>query len=110
METSTKSPADAAGAARERVSNDLRLLIDDAQRLLSDAARYDDAQLTRLKQRLRDEVERVRGQFGEVQASAEAKLRQTAREADEAVHGHPYAAMGVAAVAGLLIGALLSRR
>jgi ElaB/YqjD/DUF883 family membrane-anchored ribosome-binding protein len=108
--SSTTTGGDATAAVRDHLSNDLRMLISDAQRLLNDAARYDDAQLAKVKQRLRDEVERVGSQFADAQAAVEAKAREVARDADEAVRGHPYAAMGVAAVAGLLVGVLLARR
>ena len=110
MNTSTNPAGDTAAVARERVSADLRLLIDDAQRLLADASRYDDAQLAKVKQRLRDEVERIGAQLTDAQSAARDKVRQVAHDTDETVRGNPYAAMGVAAVAGLLVGALLARR
>jgi len=38
------------------------------------------------------------------------KAREAARVADSAVHTHPYAAIGVAAAVGLLLGVVLARR
>lgn len=108
--TASAETSAAAAAARESLSQDLHALVGDAQRLLDDASRYDDAQVTRLKERLRDELDRLRRQYGSAEAAAEARLRDAAQRADEAVHGHPYAAIGIAAAAGLLVGALIARR
>ena len=38
------------------------------------------------------------------------KTRQAAKATDEYVHEHPWHAVGVAAVVGFLLGALISRR
>ena len=104
-DTSVKSPT-----SRERVAADLRALVGDAQSLLEDTVRVDDQQLARLRQRMRDEVARLRLQLGELEAVAETKVRAAARQTDQAVHSHPYAAMGMAATVGVLLGFVLGRR
>jgi ElaB/YqjD/DUF883 family membrane-anchored ribosome-binding protein len=40
----------------------------------------------------------------------QGKAREAARSADDAVHHHPYGAIGMAALAGLLLGLLATRR
>jgi ElaB/YqjD/DUF883 family membrane-anchored ribosome-binding protein len=59
---------------------------------------------------LRAEVTHLRARLAELEHVAEAHLKNAAHRSDEAVHAHPYAAMGVAAAAGLLLGTLLARR
>lgn len=59
----------------------------------------------------------ARGKLGEALREAriridglQHKTREAARSADDAVHHHPYGAIGVAALAGLLVGFLAARR
>jgi hypothetical protein len=40
----------------------------------------------------------------------QGKAREAARSADDALHHHPYRAIGMAALAGLLLGLLATRR
>ena len=53
--------------------------------------------------RAKDELQRL-------EETAMVNARHAARVTDRAVHEHPYAAMGVAAGVGLLIGMLIARR
>ncbi|MEJ8826731.1 hypothetical protein WKW80_32780 [Variovorax humicola] len=45
-----------------------------------------------------------------LQAGAMRKARDAAAQADEAVHDHPYRAIGIAAAAALFVGLLAARR
>ena len=45
-----------------------------------------------------------------LEISAIDNAKRAARATDHAVHEHPYAAMGLAAGVGLLLGMLISRR
>jgi len=38
------------------------------------------------------------------------QAKEAARSADEYVHQHPWGAVGIAAVAGLIVGVMISRR
>ena len=110
METPAAAPAADAAPARDPIASDLRSLVSDAQRLLQDVSRYDDAQIARLKLRLRDEIDRFGRQFTDIEAAAEARLKQAAQSTDEMVRDHPYTAISIAAAVGLFIGVLLARR
>lgn len=59
----------------------------------------------------------IAGGLGRARAQADAfrgtvtrKAREAATHTDEAVHQHPYRAMGIAAAAALLAGFLVARR
>lgn len=110
MDTTANKPATDAAAKDERASASLRTLIDDAEQLLRTTARAGDERLLSARDRLADELHRLRAQFDDLQAEAGARTRKAARATDHAVHEHPYAAMGLAAVTGLLVGVLLGRR
>ena len=63
-----------------------------------------------LRSRLEEQVRHLRRQLDELQDNTLHHARHAARTADRTVQDHPYAAIGVAAAAGLLLGFLLARR
>ena len=66
---------------------------------------YDSA-LKKAAQQLR----RAQAEFLRLEEAAVDRAKEAARATDQAVHEYPYAAMGVAAAVGVLIGMLISRR
>ncbi|MCF7521626.1 DUF883 family protein [Neisseria sp. ZJ106] len=48
--------------------------------------------------------------FAEFEEEARQSVRDRAAQADDAIRDKPYYAMGIAALAGLVVGALLNRR
>ena len=60
--------------------------------------------------KLTEAFHKLRAQLDEMQESTRTKARDAARTADEAVHHHPYTAIGIAAAAGLIIGLLAAAR
>lgn len=53
---------------------------------------------------------RARSQADAFRGTVARKAREAATHTDEAVHQHPYRAMGIAAAAALLAGILAARR
>ena len=94
----------------ERLTEDLRHVVDDAEQLLKNAAGSGDAQFDALRERFDQQLRRMRLQLEDLEHDAVHKAREAARAADAAVHTHPYAAIGVAAAVGLLLGVVLARR
>src|SRR3954471_22455292 len=80
-------------------TSDLKVLLHDAERALSNTADAAGEKFTALRERMRAALEAGRD---------EATRR--AKQADELVHDHPYYAVGVAAGVGALIGILVTRR
>jgi ElaB/YqjD/DUF883 family membrane-anchored ribosome-binding protein len=109
MDTPTTAPSTAA-PTDDRVAQHLRTLADEADALLKATARAGDEKFDASRERLRGEVAHLRARLSELEAAAETHLKNAAHRSNEAVHAHPYAAMGVAAAAGLLLGTLLARR
>ena len=85
-------------SAAQETSN-LKVLLHDAERALSNGAGAAGEKFEALRERMRSALEAGRD---------EAKRR--AQQADEMVHEHPYYAVGIAAGVGALIGILVSRR
>jgi ElaB/YqjD/DUF883 family membrane-anchored ribosome-binding protein len=95
---------------RERLAQDLRQIVSDADRFLATAAETGDSKFNELRDRLATQVEQMRSQIDELEGRAADKARLAVRATDEAVHTHPYGAMGIAAAVGLLVGFLAARR
>ena len=79
--------------------DELRAVIDDAEALLHATADQGGAK-----------VQEIRARAEESLRNARERLGGAGRELDSAVREHPWAAVGIAAGIGLLIGVLLSRK
>ncbi len=95
---SLRSQADAT-------AEDLRDLLREAELALSDAGVQATDKITDLRERLRDALAEGKDAVKHLTASA----RRQAAQADEMIRENPYAAIGVAAGVGLIVGYLISR-
>jgi len=86
-------------------ADDLKALLHEAEQALSDNAGVTGDKFAELRDRLRTALDSGRDAFERLRAEAAHRARQ----ADQAVHEHPYYAMGLAAGIGAVIGILLSR-
>jgi ElaB/YqjD/DUF883 family membrane-anchored ribosome-binding protein len=95
---------------RTKLASDLRQVFDDVDQLLSQAATTTGQQAQELRERATATLRNARHKLQDVQASALESSKAAARATDDWVHENPWAAVGVAAGAGLVLGVLISRR
>ena len=107
MDTPTTSQPTATD---DRMAHHLRTTADEAEALLKATARAGDEKVAETRERLRGEVAHLRERLADLESQAGVKLKSAAHRTDEAVHSHPYTAMGAAAAIGLLAGLLIGRR
>jgi len=107
MET---SPASATPSPDGSVARSLRHMVDEADKLLKSSVAAGDRKFDEARMKLEHQLDSMRMQLDDLEQGAVHRARQAARSADRAVHDHPYGAIGIGALAGLLIGALLARR
>lgn len=88
----------------------LRHMVDEIDSYLRSAADSSDQRFNAVRDRLATQVREMRAQLDELNQATLERVKRAAQQADQTVQSHPYAAMGVAAAAGLLIGFLASRR
>jgi ElaB/YqjD/DUF883 family membrane-anchored ribosome-binding protein len=88
------------------ISNDLGTLAEDARALLVATADVAGDKVSDARQRLAAALDRGKELYGRVRE----KAVEGAKAADEAVHEHPYQAIGLAFGVGTLIGYFISRR
>jgi ElaB/YqjD/DUF883 family membrane-anchored ribosome-binding protein len=86
-------------AAGEKLLSELRTVVTAAEELLS-ATGSESAE--RLKE--------LRGRAEEALRGARARLEGASDEIEDQVRRHPFAALGIAAAVGLVIGVLLTRK
>lgn len=95
---------------KEKLMNDLKLVLADAEALL--AATADDAgeEVNRLRGRVAATLSQAKTGLIEAQAAVVDKAKVAAKATDEYVHDNPWKSIGIAAGAGLLVGLLIGRR
>jgi len=95
---------------RERLVNDLKGVIHDAEELLKLTAGEVGAETTELRERVRLRLLHAKDSLHHLQDTAVERAKAAGHAADDYVHEHPWTSIGVAAGFGLLIGLLIGRR
>jgi ElaB/YqjD/DUF883 family membrane-anchored ribosome-binding protein len=110
MDTSTTPAASADQTARERLAHSLQQMVDEAEHLLKNAQRSGSEQFNAARDKFEAQLRSAKAELSQLEETAVYNARRAARATDQAVHAHPYTAMGIAAGIGLLIGMLIVRR
>ena len=101
-------------AAREKLLEDVSAVIADSEQLIKAMASAGGEKAQALRGDLERKLAMARERLDEIEEMALARTREAARQADEYVHENPWQsvaiAAGVAALVGVLIGLLASRR
>lgn len=92
-------------APHDSTVEEIKALLAEAEKVIASSKDIASEEISSLRDRLRSAVDRGR----ETATKAAEMARHGYAQADEAIHTHPYAAIGVAAGLGLLLGALLTR-
>jgi len=106
--TTTTTPSDVH--ARERLAQSLKHMVDEADHLLAKAERTGSEQFMAAREKFETQLLHAKDELRRLELSTLENAKRAARATDHAVHEYPYAAMGIAAGAGLLIGMLITRR
>jgi ElaB/YqjD/DUF883 family membrane-anchored ribosome-binding protein len=94
----------------EQLVDDLTTVVRDAESLLRATAHQTGEKLGEARARAEESVRLAKERLAEVEQEALRRARELAGEADEYVRGNPWAAVGIAAGVGVMLGLLLSRR
>jgi ElaB/YqjD/DUF883 family membrane-anchored ribosome-binding protein len=99
-----------SAAHREKLMNDLRTVISDAEEVLKVTADQATAGAAELRVRMQERLHQARVRLHDLQDHAVARAKAAGHAADDYVHDHPWKAIGAAAGFGLIIGLLIGRR
>jgi len=95
--------------AAVKLKQNLQSMIADAEELLKATASQTGERVEKTRARVEESLRAARERLAEAGADAAYHTRKAARTVDDRVHDNPYAAMGVAAGIGFLLGLLIGR-
>jgi ElaB/YqjD/DUF883 family membrane-anchored ribosome-binding protein len=101
----TTADSDESGVARE-----YHAFVSDVEDLISSATSLTGEDLTRAKARLSARITSARASIVRAGGAVTEQVRSGARATDSYVRDQPWQAVGISAVAGILLGYLLGRR
>ena len=96
--------------SKEKLAADLKIVVADAEELLRATASQAGEKVGVARERIQASLASARVKLAETERAVLDKAKLAASATDEYVHEHPWHAVGVAAVIGLLLGALINRR
>ena len=94
----------------QKIKQDLETVIDNAEELLKATASQTGERIEKVRARAQESLRAARQRLADAAAVVDENVRATAGSIDDQVHDHPYAAAGIAAGIGLLVGLLIARR
>ena len=94
---------------KEKLVEDLKTVISDAEELLRATASHAGDRVSTVRQKVQDSLQRAKAELADVDVLLE-QGKEAARATDEYVRAHPWQSVGIAAGIGVIIGLLISRR
>jgi ElaB/YqjD/DUF883 family membrane-anchored ribosome-binding protein len=105
---------DSARAAKNAATDELKSFVSDVEEVVKRVADVSDADVARVRARLQSVIDSARDGVTTSAAAMKRQAQDSARQTDEYVHESPWQAVGIgaalAAVIGISIGYLASRR
>ena len=97
------------GVSKEKLLQDLRTVVMDAEELLRATATQAGEKVSAVRERIQANLVAARARLEDAEALMLEKTKEAARATDEYVHDHPWRAVGIAAGVGIVVGMLISR-
>jgi ElaB/YqjD/DUF883 family membrane-anchored ribosome-binding protein len=99
-----------ADVTRDKLVADMRVVIADAEELLRTTAGQAGEKVAAARAKIQDSMTTAKAKLEQLSEASTEKAKAAAQATDHYVHDHPWHAVGVAALVGLLLGTLISRR
>jgi ElaB/YqjD/DUF883 family membrane-anchored ribosome-binding protein len=94
----------------EKLMNDLRVVVGDAEDLLKATAGQTGEKVQQLRARTQESLANARARLEALGATAGERATEAARAVDRQVHENPWTAIGLAAGIGVIVGILIGRK
>jgi ElaB/YqjD/DUF883 family membrane-anchored ribosome-binding protein len=88
----------------------VKVLVNDTEELVKATVSQAGDKATDIRRRAQEAVKNLKPQMASLEAAVVDKAKSTATSTNAYVHENPWAAAGIAAGIGLLLGLLISRR
>ncbi len=95
--------------SKEKLIQDLQLVVSDAEELLRATAGQAGDKVSAARERIQDSLAAAKARLAVTQEAMLEKTKQAAHVTDEYVHENPWRAVGIGAAVGLVVGMLISR-
>jgi ElaB/YqjD/DUF883 family membrane-anchored ribosome-binding protein len=96
--------------SKEKLVADLKIVVADAEELLRATASQAGEKVSAARERITASLASAKVKLTEAERALVEKTKEAAKVTDEYVHQNPWQAVGIAAMAGLVLGILISRR
>lgn len=106
---STKLIGAAGDVSKEKLMQDLRAVVGDAEELLKATANQAGEKVSAARERIQENLVVARARLDAAEAAVIEKTKYAAKATDEYVHDNPWKAVGVAACVGVIVGMLIGR-
>ena len=97
-------------AARDRLIEDLKVVVQDAEELLKATAGQTGDKISAVRARAEESLRNARRRLGELEEDVVARARSAAKATDALVHEKPWQSIAIAAGVAFLLGLLAGRR
>ena len=97
-------------ASKQKLVADLKVVVADAEELLRATASQAGEKVAAARERIQASLATAKVKLTDAERALLEKSKLAAKATDEYVRENPWQAVGVAAVAGLVLGILISRR
>ena len=91
------------------LGRDIQNVVSDAQELLKTVQTEGESKLSEVKSKVVDQMDSAKQKFGEIQQTVQDGAKLAINETDAYVHANPWAAIGIGAAIGAVIGFLAGR-
>ena len=95
---------------KDKLVADLKVVVADAEELLRATASQAGEKVAVARERIQASLATAKVKLGEAERALLEKTKEAAKVTDDYVRDNPWQAVGIAAVAGLVLGILISRR
>jgi ElaB/YqjD/DUF883 family membrane-anchored ribosome-binding protein len=96
--------------SKEKLVADLKVVVADAEELLRATASQAGEKVAAARERIQASLATAKIKLADAERAIVEQTKKAAKATDEYVHENPWKAVGIAAVAGLVLGVLISRR
>lgn len=94
----------------KKLMEDLSAVVNDAEELLKATASQTGERVSEVRAKTEESLRAAKVRLADAQEALLDKAKAVAQDADTYVHENPWKTAGIAAAAGLLIGAIIARR
>lgn len=95
---------------KDKLVADLKIVVADAEELLRATASQAGEKVAAARERIQASLATAKVKLGEAERALLEKTKEAAKAAEDYVRENPWQAVGIAALAGLVLGILISRR